>query len=114
GFVSFCAIEDAELILNGANPSISLKRIICLMEQRWLGGQKSDIVSFCWWWRGSVSTSAGINLGLHQLPYQLSLLVAVRDKSCNRLSQRGRLLGQCFVILIVTIIAHLQNNHFPG
>ena len=48
GFVHFRAIEDAELVLNGANPSISLKRIIGLMEQRWLGGQKTDIVSFCW------------------------------------------------------------------
>src|SRR6185312_12273283 len=104
------AIENAELILNGANPSISLKGIIGLMEQRRLGGQKTDIVSFCWWWRGSVSTSAGIDLGLHQLPYQLRLLVAVSDKSRNSLSQRGRLLGQCLVIVIVMVITHLQNN----
>jgi len=47
-------------------------------------------------------------LGLHQLPYQLRLLVAVSDKSYNNLSQRGRLLGQCFVIIIVMIITHLQ------
>ena len=110
--VHFCAIEDAELVLDGANPSICLKGIICLVEQRWLGGQKTDIVSFCWWWR-SLSTSAGI--GLHQLPHQLSLLIAVGDKSRNSLSQRGRWLGQCFVILIImvgsVVITHLQNNH---
>ena len=38
GLVYFCAVEDTELVLNGTNPGIGFKGIICLVEQRWLGG----------------------------------------------------------------------------
>src|SRR6185312_5360821 len=108
--VYFCAIEDTELVLNGVNPCIGFKGIICLVEQGWLGGQKTDIVSFCWW---CLSTHAVIVL--HQLPHQLGLLIAVSDKSRNSLSQGGRWLWLCSVILIFmvgsVVITHLQNNH---
>ena len=108
--VYFCAIEDTELVLNGANPCIGFKRIICLVEQRWLRGQKTDVVSFCLW---CLSTSAGIVL--RQLPHQFGLLIAVGDKSCNSLSQGGRWLWLCSVIPIFmvgsVVVTHLQNNH---
>ena len=55
--VHFCAIKNAKLVLHGANPSICLKRIFGLVEQRWLGGKKTDVVSFCWW---CLSTSAAL------------------------------------------------------
>ena len=104
--VHFCAIEDAELVLDGANPIICLKWIICLVEQRWLRGQKTDVVSFCWW---CLSTSAGIVL--HQLPHQFGLLIAVSDKGRNSLSQGGRWWWWCSVISISmvssVVIAHL-------
>ena len=108
--VHFCAIKNAKLVFHGANPSICLKGIFGLMEQRRLGGKKTDVVSFCWW-----CLSASASIALHQLPQQFGLLIAVGDKSRNSLSLGGRWWWLCSLTLISTVssvvISHLQKHH---
>jgi hypothetical protein len=96
--VHFCAIKNAKLVLYGVNPSICLKGIIGLVEQRWLSGKKTDVVSFCWWF-----LSASASIALHQLPQQFGLLIAVGDKSRNSLSQGGRQWWLCSLTPISTV-----------
>src|SRR6185503_10263078 len=108
--VHFCVIKNAKLVLHGANPSIYLKGIIGLVEHRWLGGKKTDVVSFCWW-----CLSASASIALHQLPQQFGLLIAVGDKSRNSLSQGGRRWSLCSLTPISmvssVVIVHLQKHH---
>jgi hypothetical protein len=86
GLLHFGAAQEPELGLHHPKPVISLERLSCLGEERWVCGRKVTV--------GGRSTSGSIpgpiattsRVG-HELTQQLSLLIPGLEDRCDCLSQ---------------------------
>jgi hypothetical protein len=89
GLLNFCAALESKLGLNHPKPVISLKRLSCLGEERWMGGREVTI--------GGQSRSRSISCPIatmsrvgHELLQQLSLLISGLKDRDDGLSKTWR------------------------
>jgi hypothetical protein len=112
--LSLCVVHESELGLNHVKPVIGLQRFSCLSEEQRVGGREVPICG------GSLSMVVSSPVAptswsgvVHELPWQLGLLIPRLEDGGNSLSQgrwRGWVPVQQIRLMVIPPIASVHHS----